>query len=131
VNVVFSSLVNAHHQCNRASKILSSEPSRLLGVLSCRQRSYFSFIPSRFGQALVLDDAFRCLITVAHSILVPDHKSSHAKILSYYEKALHSLQLAVNDHRACYSAEVLCATAILAVFEASDCNNLAHHFSCL
>lgn len=59
-------------------------------------------------------------------MLVPDCKPSHEKILSFYEKALHSLQLAVNDKKACYSAEVLCATAILAVFEVSDCIQLSH-----
>jgi hypothetical protein len=68
----------------------------------------------------VLDDAFRCLITVAHSMLVPDHKSSNEMILAYYEKALHSLQSAVKDSIARYSAEVLCATAILALFEVSN-----------
>lgn len=101
--------------------VLSSEPSWLPGVLSCRQRSYFSFIPPRFGHSVALDDAFRCLITVAHSKLVPDHQSSHELIFSYYGKALRSLQSAVIDPKARYSVEALCATAILALFEVSDC----------
>ncbi|KAF4613431.1 hypothetical protein G7Y89_g15456 [Cudoniella acicularis] len=100
-----------------ASTIFASEPSRLSGVLLCHQRSYFSFIPSRFGHSLVLDDAFRCLITVVHSMLVPDHKPSQDKILSCYGKALHSLQSAVSDPAARYSTEAICATAILALFE--------------
>jgi hypothetical protein len=99
--------------------VLSSEPSWLPGVLSCRQRSYFSFIPPRFGHSVALDDAFRCLITVAHSKLVPDHQSSHELIFSHYGKALRSLQSAVIDPKARYSVEVLCATAILALFEVS------------
>jgi hypothetical protein len=100
-----------------ASEMLSSEPAQLSGVLLCRQQSYFSFIPARFGRTLVLDDAFRCLLTVAHSILVPAHKPSSKVILSHYGRALHSLQSAVNHPRARYSSEALCATGILALFE--------------
>lgn len=62
------------------------------------------FIPARFGNALVLDDAFRCLVTTAHSILVLDYRPSNNIILSYYGNALHSLQLAGNDPRARYSS---------------------------
>lgn len=111
------SALSSIHIGTMASIILSSDPNRLSGVLSCRQRSYFSYIPPRFGQVSVLDDAFRCLITVTHSMLVPAHKSSQKTILSYYGRALYSLQSAVNDPSLRYSVEVLCATAILALFE--------------
>jgi hypothetical protein len=111
--------VFADHKLYRAAIVLSSDPSPLAGVLSCRQRSYFSFIPPRFGHSAVLDDAFRALITLAHSRLVPRHRSNHEIIFSNYSKALHSLQSAVNDRKARNSTEVLCATAILALFEVS------------
>ena len=104
----------------RAARVLASEPNPLPGVLLCRQRSYFSYIPSHFGHTVALDDAFRCLLTVAHSKLVPSHRSSDETVLSNYSKALQSLQLAVSDRKTRYSTEILCATAILAVFEASD-----------
>jgi hypothetical protein len=104
----------------RAARVLASEPNPLPGVLLCRQRSYFSYIPSHFGHTVALDDAFRCLITVAHSKLVPSHRSSDGTILSNYSKALQSLQSAVSDRKTRYSTEILCATAILAVFEVSD-----------
>jgi hypothetical protein len=107
------------HKVYRASDIFSSQPTRLSRVLSCRQRSYFSFIPPRFGRAAVLDDAFRCLVTAVHSLLVPDHKSNPRVILCYYETALHSLRSAVNDSTSRYNSEVLCATAMLALFEVS------------
>jgi hypothetical protein len=97
--------------------MLSLEPSQLPGVLLCRQQSYFSFIPARFGQVLVLDDAFRCLITMAHSLLIPTYKPDNSVILSQYGKALHSLQSAVNHPTARYGSEALCATGILALFE--------------
>lgn len=97
--------------------MLSSDPAQLPGVLLCRQRSYFSFIPARFGHVLALDDAFRCLLTMAHSILVPAYKPSDEIILSYYGKALHSLQSAVNDPKAWSSPEALCAVGLLALYE--------------
>ncbi|KAI8628057.1 hypothetical protein F5Y19DRAFT_439421 [Xylariaceae sp. FL1651] len=96
---------------------IQSEPSQLRHVLLCRQRSYFSFIPSRFGHALALDDAFRCLINAVHSYLIPHHKRSDNIILRYYGKALRSLQSAVNDSIQRYAAETLCAASILALFE--------------
>ena len=101
----------------RAATVLAARPSQLRDVLICRQRSYFSYIPTRFGSAVVLDDAFRCLITAAHAMLIPDHKPSSEKILSFYGRALRSLQSAVNDQHLRYSPDVLCATAILALFE--------------
>ncbi|KAE9374670.1 hypothetical protein N431DRAFT_372476 [Stipitochalara longipes BDJ] len=109
-----------------AAIVLSSEPSPLPGVLLCRQKSYFSFIPSHFGHTLALDDAFRCLITSAHSKLVPCHSSRRETILSNYSKALHSLQTAVKDSKTRYSTEVLCATAILAIFELLNSPNGMH-----
>lgn len=110
----------ADYALHRAAVVLASEPSPLPGVLLCRQRSYFSFIPSHFGQILALDDAFRCLITAAHFKLVPYHSSRPETNLSNYSKALHSLQSAVKDRKTRYSTEVLCATAILAIFEVSS-----------
>ncbi|KAH8807831.1 hypothetical protein F5884DRAFT_857398 [Xylogone sp. PMI_703] len=100
-----------------ASAMITSEPNQLADVLVCRQWSYFSFIPPRFGHFLVLDDAFRCLVTATHSMLVPSHKLSDGKILSCYGRALRSLQSAVNNPTARYSSEVLCATGMLALFE--------------
>jgi hypothetical protein len=100
----------------------------LSGVLLCRQRSYFSFIPPRFGHVLVLDQAFRCLLTITNSMLVPDRKLNQETVVSYYGKALQSLQSAVNDPKARYSTEVLCTTAILALFEVMATTSRAPNF---
>ncbi len=97
--------------------MLQSEPAQLPSVLLCRQWSYFSFIPPRFGHVPALDDAFRSLATIVHSTLVPKHKRSSDTILAYYGKALRSLQCAVNEPAARYTAEVLCAVGMLALFE--------------
>lgn len=101
-----------------ASTVLSSEPSRLPGLMSCQQWSYFDHVPARFGHSPCLDDAFRCLVTAARSMLVPDRaRPSQKMVLSQYGTALQSLQSAVNDASQRYSPEVLCATGLLALFE--------------
>lgn len=114
--------LNNHDEPYSASAVLRSEPSQLPGVLQCRQWSYFSFVPPRFGDVQALDDAFRSLVTIAHSALLPAHKRSDATILGYYAKALHSLQSAVDDPRTRHTSEVLCAAAILSLFEVSRNN---------
>lgn len=64
-----------------------------------------------------MDDAFHCLMTQTHSILVPDHKIGEDLVLSQYGKALRSLQSAVDDPKLRSSSEAICACAILALFE--------------
>ncbi|KAL7929787.1 hypothetical protein V8C35DRAFT_314791 [Trichoderma chlorosporum] len=100
-----------------ASALLQLNSSRLPGVLAYRQWSYFSFIPPRFGHVAALDDAFQCLITIAHSFLVPNYRQSDTVILQRYGKALQSLQKAVDEPNNRYSAEILCATGMLSIFE--------------
>ncbi|KAI1323892.1 hypothetical protein F5Y16DRAFT_327734 [Xylariaceae sp. FL0255] len=100
-----------------AAASLHADPSQLRRILSCQQASYFSFIPARFSEVPVLEDAYRCLITVAHSLLVPTKKTNNKTILGYYGKSLRSLQNAVDDPTSRHTAETLCAIGILALFE--------------
>lgn len=103
-----------------ASATIQSYPGQLGRVLSCRQRSYLSYIPPRFGHVAALDDAYRCLITVAHSNLVANGEQISDKVLAYYGKALRSLQSAIDNPREHQTAEILCAVSLLALFEVSD-----------
>ncbi|KAI3322967.1 hypothetical protein HD806DRAFT_497400 [Xylariaceae sp. AK1471] len=105
------------------SAVIQMEAGQLRHVLLCRQRSYFSFIPARFGHVVALDDAFRCLVTIVHSKLIPTHKRSDNIIFRYYGKALRSLQSAVDDPVNRYAAETLCAASILALFELFNSSN--------
>ncbi|KAL6901083.1 hypothetical protein GGI43DRAFT_403993 [Trichoderma evansii] len=112
----FSSLTSVHIG-PVASTLLQLDSSQLPGILTDRQWSYFSFIPSRFGHVVALDDAFRCLITAAHSLLVPNYRRSDEAILQCYGKALQSLQQAIYKPSNRYTAEILCAMGILSIFE--------------
>lgn len=106
--------------CASASVLLQLDPSLLPSILTCRQWSYFSFVPPRFGHVAPLDDAFRCLVTITHSHLVPDHRRSDRVILQSYGKALQSLQQAFSEPNDRHSAEILCATGLLSIFEVSQ-----------
>ncbi|PKK54283.1 hypothetical protein CI102_1725 [Trichoderma harzianum] len=100
-----------------ASSLLQLDSSQLPGVLAYRQWSYFSLIPPRFGHVAALDDAFQCLVTITHSLLVPNHRQSDRVILQQYGKALQSLQKAVDEPNSRYYSEILCATGMLSIFE--------------
>ncbi|KAH8897956.1 hypothetical protein GQ53DRAFT_791642 [Thozetella sp. PMI_491] len=124
------SALTSVHMGTIASAMLQATPSQLSDVLLCRQWSYFSFIPPRFGHVPALDDAFRCLLIMAHSMLVPSYKPSNNIILASYGKALRSLQDAVNEpHYQCI-AEVVCAAGMLALCEllhSTDGQLWCHH----
>lgn len=113
-----SALTSAHIG-RVASKILSSHSRMLVSLLSYPSWSYFSMIPGRFGYSSCLDDAVLCLMGKARILLAPSSKTSETLILSNYGKALQSLQSAVNNPALCTSADVLCATEVLALFEVS------------
>lgn len=66
---------------------------------------------------MALDDAFRCLITAAHSLLVPNDSQGDEAILHGYGKALSSLQQAIYQPNNRYAAEILCAMGILSIIE--------------
>ena len=115
---MFAHVSLADCRAHRAAPLLSSEPDRLRGLLTCRQKSYFSYILPRLGHVPVLDDAFCCLIAAAQCMLLPS-RSSRDVLFIHYGKALRSLQTAVDDPKTRCDTEVLCATAILAMFEVS------------
>lgn len=100
-----------------SSGVLSSHGCKLTGMVACCDWTYFTFIPARYGSSQCLDDAVRCLMIKAWSILTPNYRVSRATLLGHYVKALRSLQDAVNDPNGWHEADVLSATESLAHFE--------------
>lgn len=95
---------------------LYASPKSLIDVLRCRQWSYFSYIPCRYGQFPYLDDAAQCVASRVRGWMVGEIRPSD-KVISLYLKALNSLQAAVNDPDLCTKPETLCATAVLSIYE--------------
>ena len=99
------------------AQLLFREPFRLAQVLQCRQWSYFSFLPSRYGYIACLDDASNCVAARIRQWMSFPSAPPNDYVLSLYSKSLISLQSSLNDPVLCRQPEVLCATAILAIYE--------------
>lgn len=114
-----SNLATTH--INRAGRAaLSQNPSHLIHQLrSSKQHSYLSFLPSLYGQIPCLSDATDCVIARARQIISPN-RNWEAAVISFYVKALDSLQKALDCPKQRYKPEVLCATEILAMYELLD-----------
>jgi hypothetical protein len=111
-----SNLATTH--INRAGRAaLSQDPYHLIHQLrSNKQHSYLSFLPSLYGQIPCLSDATDCVIARARQIISPN-RNWEAAVISFYVKALDSLQRALDCPKQRYKPEVLCATEILALYE--------------
>jgi hypothetical protein len=111
-----SNLASTH--INRAGRgALSQDPYHLVHQLrSSKQQSYLSFLPSRYGQIPCLSDATDCVIARARQVINPN-QNWEAAVITFYVKALDSLQKALDCPKQRYKPEVLCATEILALYE--------------
>jgi hypothetical protein len=101
---------------------LSQNPNHLIHQLRSNydpQLSYLSFLPSRYGQIGCLSDAADCVIARARYIVSPN-KTWEAAVITFYVKALDSLQKALDCPKQRFRPEVLCATEILALYELLD-----------
>ena len=95
---------------------LATHPARLIDILRCRQWSYVSYLPSRFGYNACLDDAIRC-VTARIRQWVGATPNIDEFVMSLYSKALKSLQAALNDPVQCMQTDVLAASQILTLYE--------------
>ena len=81
-----------------------------------RDMTFFAHVGQRYGQSVCLDAALRCLFSKAKSLLSPQDALPEAAIFNQYGQAIACLQAAVNGP-SWSEPEVLCATAVLAIFE--------------
>ena len=111
------SALTSFHTGRVTAKLLSEEPQRLVHILRYRQRSYFSFLPSRYGHSACLDNATRCVAARVRQWMSNPSDPPHDGVLSLYSKSLNSLRSALKDPTLCLKPETLCATSILAIYE--------------
>ena len=116
-DLVDVSALTTFHSGRITARLLSREPFRLAHVLQYRQWSYFSFLPSRYGHTACLDDAANCVAARVRQWMNSPSEPPCKSVLSLYTKSLTSLQSALNDPVHYLKPEVLCATAILAIYE--------------
>ena len=111
------SALTGFHTNRATAHALFSDPARLMEILRCKQWSYISFLPSRFGHVPCLDDAVRCVAAQVRYRLSAPKEPLSPKVLALYSRALASLQAALEDPYHCLQPEVLCATEMLAIYE--------------
>ena len=114
------SALTGFHTGRATTHALLGNPARLVEILQCRQWSYISFLPSRYGHVACLDDAICCVAArVRHCLSFP-RDLPNTRVMMLYSKALVSLQTALEDPQYCLQPEVLCATEILSIYEVSE-----------
>ena len=99
------------------------DPAKLALLVGNRNESYSSFFPSRYGHSVPITAAadcllarLRCLATYyTTGVRVPEADKAFLNI-----RALRSVQEAINDPAQRQSADVLCATEMLAFYEVSN-----------
>ncbi|QKX63076.1 uncharacterized protein TRUGW13939_10244 [Talaromyces rugulosus] len=103
------------HIGRAAREYLSSNLLRFILPSLGEEASYVTHVPCRLGHEVALDHAVQCVVAAFHAL--HSQSSSKQKTLSLYMRALNSLQQAINDPERSLSAETLCATELLCLFE--------------
>ena len=111
------STLSTLHVNRLARRALSANPYHLIHQLrSFKQMSYLSYLPSMYGQVPCLSYATDCVVARARQIISPN-RNWEAAVITFYVKALDSLQKALDSPKQRFKPEVLCATEILALYE--------------
>lgn len=105
---------------------LLATPSRFTNFLGTKSWSYFWYVPARYDSCALLRIATDCVAARVRHLLAPSDSEWGALALRCYAKALSEVQRAINASAGQKpSAEVLCATQILGLYEVSDHNPTA------
>ncbi|KAH8670130.1 hypothetical protein BGZ60DRAFT_29241 [Tricladium varicosporioides] len=108
------------HVGRAARRALSEDAHHLVRQLRSHKRwSYLAYLPQLYGHFPCLSDATDCVIARARQLISP-HKNWESAVITFYVKALESLQKALDNPAQRYRPEVLCATEILALYELLD-----------
>lgn len=80
---------------------------------------YLEYLPARLGRNRALDSTIDCVARALRNLCLPADGRSNVGILQSYSKALKHLQKNLEDSGDYLSAETLCATQLLGIFEVS------------
>jgi len=124
-DIVELSTLATLHVGRATRRAISGDPYQLVHQLRTqKQWSYLSFLPSLYGHVTCLNDAVDCAVARAQRVVSPN-QITEAQVISYYLKALDSLQKALDSPKERVKAEVLCATEILGLYEVNILTCLA------
>lgn len=96
---------------------LLENPHNLPNFLGGSNWSYSSYIPSLYEHSVLIRYSTNCVLARVRGILSPEDRWWETYALLSYSKALSKLQQAINSVSKSPTAEVLCATQILGLYE--------------
>lgn len=111
------SALTTFHVAHATASTLVARPSRLTDILRCRQWSYLTYLPSHIGNSEALDKAAECLAARARDWLASPSEPVSKDVLRLYSKSLKALRIELQSPDSYLSADVLCATEILGIYE--------------
>ena len=117
IDLLDLSSLTTFHVGRVTSHVLHDEPSRLHDILRCRQWSYFSYLPARYGHDACLDIAAECVAKRVQYWLAYGSAAPGQEVLALYTRALVALRAKLADPVERLRPEVLCATQMLAIHE--------------
>jgi hypothetical protein len=96
---------------------LLESPRNLSHFLQGKNWSYFHHVPLYYGESVIIRNATDCVVSRVRCLLSPTDTDWESLAISSYSKALSTLQKAIDCTAEYPSAEVLCATQILGLYE--------------
>lgn len=98
---------------------LLENPQTIAHFFTGRNWSYFQYIPLYYQQSVLIRSATDCVLARVRCLLTPDDKKWELFALSAYSRALSQLQDAMDSTSQRLTAELLCATQMLGLYEVS------------
>ena len=96
---------------------LLENPQNLSHFLGGKNWSYCRYVPFYYNDSALVRSATDCVLARVRCLLTPDDTKWESVALSSYSKALSSLQEAINSTSQIPTAEILCSTQILGLYE--------------
>ncbi|PTB37944.1 hypothetical protein M441DRAFT_173355 [Trichoderma asperellum CBS 433.97] len=96
---------------------LLESPQIISHFFKGRNWSYFQYIPLHYQQNVLIRSATDCVLARVRWLLAPDDRKWEFLALSCYSRALSKLQDAIHSTSQHITAEVLCATLTLGLYE--------------
>ncbi|MCJ1479576.1 hypothetical protein MMC13_008262 [Lambiella insularis] len=119
-NILDLSTLATLHVGRATGQILSEDPSQLIHLLRFKQKSFFSYLPSRYEECACLQDATMCVVARVRQIVSSPSENWAETVISLYLKALQGVQKALECPKQRLKPEVLYAIEILALYELLD-----------
>lgn len=98
---------------------LLERPQNMACFLGGKNWSYCRYMLALYGESVLIRSAADCVVARVRCLLTPEAPEWESLAISSYSKALTHLQGAISNPKERPSAELLCATQVLGLYEVS------------